>query len=86
MTFRWPWRKKTDKESDIMGREEDQDARLAATIKASERSDKLIARVHQLAPVVEAHTNVSRHLRQDNGFAYLMYNEAFRGKDERNPT
>jgi hypothetical protein len=81
MNFRWLWRKRTKKESDSMQHDKDQDARMEATLKASEETEKLISRVHQLAPAVEAHTAVSRRLRRDNGFAYLMYNEAFRGKE-----
>jgi hypothetical protein len=81
MTFRWPWHKRADKGSGAMRKNNDIDSRLAAAVRASEQSEKLIARVHQLSPVVEAHTNVSRRFRQENGFAYLMYEQAFKGRE-----
>lgn len=81
MTFTWPWRKRADKESGAMRHEKDLDSRLAATVQASEQSEQLIARVHQLAPVVEARTNASRRLRRENGFAALIYDIEYRGKE-----
>lgn len=61
--------------------EEDQARRLRAAREASQQSDKLIAHVEKLEPQIREHVGESRRLRNENGFAYLMQQIAFRSRN-----